>query len=145
METRARRQVCEKASAVPPEVWQLIVSFLTPDEAVRAALVCLEFAAISTPAAQQACRRLWPQHKERLAACGSSGVQGFLRLVQAHEEEEAAHPDVEKAKLVQKTVCAEHRQIAVEWLIEVGVQAIIEGMIAASLAAMVRATTSNPV
>lgn len=70
METRFRKQVTEKAGLVPPEVWQLIVSFLTPYEAVRAALVCSEFAAISTPAAQQSCRRLWPQHKERLGASG---------------------------------------------------------------------------
>lgn len=121
METRWRRAVNEKASAVPPEVWQLIVSFLDPSEAVRAAVVCSEFASIATPAAQQACRRLWPQHAARLAACGAKDVQRFLRLVQAHEEEVAAHPDVGKSKSVQKVVCSEHRQIAVEWLVEVRV------------------------
>lgn len=134
METRYRRHVCEKASAVPPEVWQLIVSFLAPSDAVRAALVCSEFAAISTPAAQQSCRRLWPQHSKRLAACCSPGVQRFLRLVQTHEDEVAAHPDVSKAKSVQRTVCPEHRQIAVEWLIEVGVQGHFRAMIRAPAA-----------
>lgn len=119
METRARRAVCERASALPQEVWQLIVSFLTPSEAIRAALVCSDFAAVSTSAAQEACRRLWPQHALRLAAYGTKRVQRFLQLVQAHEEEEAAHPNVANASTVQKTVCPEHRQIAVEWLIEV--------------------------
>lgn len=137
METRARKAVNEKAGLVPPEVWQLIVSFLTPYEAVRAALVCSEFAAISTPAAQQSCRRQWPQHKERLGASGSFDVQRFVRLVQAHEDEVAAHPDIEKAKSVQKTVCPEHRQIAVEWLIEVSINDHVTRMICASSPVMV--------
>lgn len=119
METRWRKGLHDKANSVPPEVWQLIVSFLSPQQAIRAALVCTEFRDIATPAAQQACRRLWPPHAARLAACGPGGVQRFLRLVEAHEEEAAAHPDVSKAKGVQKVVCPEHRQIAVEWLIEV--------------------------
>jgi hypothetical protein len=106
---------------VPPEIWTIVLSFLPPSAAVQSSLVCSDFAAIATPAAQQACRRLWPQHAERLAACAPQGIQRFLKLVQAHEEEVAAHPDVEKAKTVQKTVCPEHRQIAVEWLIEVSI------------------------
>lgn len=122
METRARRAVCERATALPKDVWQLIISFLAPSEAVRAALVCLDFAAIAAPAAQQACRRLWPHHAQRLV---HTGVQRFLRLVQAHEDEVSAHPEVAKAKSVQKTVCPEHRQIAVEWLIEVSLLAFI--------------------
>lgn len=123
METRARRAVCERASALPSEVWQLILSFLSPAEAIRAALVCSDFASISSPAAQQACGRLWPQHAHRIARIGA---QRFLRLIQAHEGELAAHPEVTKAKSIQKTVCSGHRQIAVEWLIEVRLYVDIE-------------------
>jgi hypothetical protein len=119
VETRLRYAVSCRASALPRELWQLIMSFLSPAQALGAALVCSDFAAAAMPAAAAACRRLWPQHALRLASFGPGGVQRFLKLVAGHEAEAAAHPDVEKATTVQKLVCPEHRQIAVEWLIEV--------------------------
>lgn len=123
METRFRKAVSCRASALPHDLWQIILSFLPPCHAARAGLVCSDFAAICEPAAVQACRRLWPQHGHRLTSFGAGGVQRFIRLVQTHEAEAAAHPDVGKAGSVQKLVNPDHRQIAVEWLIEVRVLA----------------------
>jgi hypothetical protein len=53
------------------------------------------------------------------AKIGATGVQKLLALISQHESEAKGHPDVQKAIQVQKLVLPEHRQIAVEWLIEV--------------------------
>lgn len=119
METRARKH---GKKSLPPELWCIILSHLTPQEVSQAASVSHEFAIISRPAAETACERLFPHHRHRvvnLLRQGKLGVQKVISLVNQHESEAAAHPDVHKANQVQKLVLPEHRQIAVEWLIEV--------------------------
>lgn len=121
METRARRQSLRAVTAtVPSEIWLLILGYLEPKQSVQASLVCSEFSHVAKASAQRAMERLWPHHKARLnAKVGLLGVQKVLALIFQHESEAKAHPDVCKASQLQKLVLPEHRQIAVEWLIEV--------------------------
>lgn len=119
METRARKH---GKRCLPPELWCIILSHLTPQEAAKAASVSHEFASISRPASEKACERLFPRHRHRVAKLlqqDKLSVQKVLSLISQHEDEAASHPDVQKANQVQKLVLPEHRQIAVEWLIEV--------------------------
>lgn len=120
METRARRQ---GKRSLPRELWCIILGHLTPQEAAQAACVSHEFASISGPAAERACERLFPKHSHRVVRLlrqWKLGVHKVINLINQHENELVAHPDVQKANQVQKLVLPEHRQIAVEWLIEVG-------------------------
>ncbi|WIA08132.1 hypothetical protein OEZ85_007588 [Tetradesmus obliquus] len=121
METRARRQSLRAATAaVPSELWLLILSLLEPKDAIAASCVCSEFRHVAPASAKRAIQRLFPHHSARVAAkIGATGVQKLLALIAQHESEAKGHPDVQKATQVQKLVLPEHRQIAVEWLIEV--------------------------
>jgi hypothetical protein len=105
---------------VPSELWLLILSLLDPKDAIAASCVCSEFRHVAPASAKRAIQRLWPHHSARVAAkIGATGVQKLLALIAQHESEAKGHPDVQKAIQVQKLVLPEHRQIAVEWLIEV--------------------------
>jgi hypothetical protein len=124
METRARRasRCHNSAYSLPQELWTVVLSFLSPKEAAQAASVCSDFRKVAQQAVQLAIQRLWPHHSHRLAGkVIALGVQRTLALVQAHESEAAAHPDLSKVAQLQKLVLPEHRQIAVEWLIEVSI------------------------
>lgn len=107
-------------AAVPSELWLLILSLLEPKDAIAASCVCSEFRHVAPASAKRAIQRLFPHHSARVAAkIGATGVQKLLALIAQHESEAKGHPDVQKATQVQKLVLPEHRQIAVEWLIEV--------------------------
>lgn len=130
METRAAAQrraslrACRGAVAgqrrLPAELWSHVLSFLPPTAAAAAAVVCSEFAGVSPSAAAAATARAWPQHAVRLGPrLAHLGVGRCLSLIAAHEAEAVAHPDQSRAAALQRLVLPEHRQIAVEWLIEV--------------------------